>query len=195
MPATTVAAPEAVSKREAILDAALALFCEHTYDGARVPLVAERAGVGGGTIYRYFENKEALVNAVYRRAKTAMMTAIGAPPPGATPREGFTHWWRGLWRFATAEPQAFAFLETHHHAAYLDAESHAAGAQVMAAAAAFVARAQAAGAVKPVAPEVLIALVFGAFTGLMKCANDTDLAVDERMIAETEDCIWQMLRA
>lgn len=182
------------SKREAILDAALALFCEHTYDGTRVPLVAERAGVGAGTIYRYFEGKEALVNAVYRRAKAAMKAAlVDSAPAGGQPRDEFSHWWRGLWRFATAEPQAFAFLETHHHAPYLDAESHAVGADVVAAATAFVARAQAAGAVKRVAPEVLIALVFGAFTGLMKCAADTGFAVDERTIAETEDCVWKML--
>ena len=47
-------------KREAILQAALELFAERGFHGTSVPSVAERAGVGAGTIYRHFESKEAL---------------------------------------------------------------------------------------------------------------------------------------
>ena len=43
-------------KSTAILEAALALFAERGYDGTPVPLIAEKAGVGAGTIYRYFES-------------------------------------------------------------------------------------------------------------------------------------------
>jgi TetR/AcrR family transcriptional regulator, repressor of fatR-cypB operon len=49
-------------KREAILNAALQLFTEFGFHGTAMPQVAERAGVGAGTIYRYFTSKEALVN-------------------------------------------------------------------------------------------------------------------------------------
>src|SRR5690606_27876447 len=52
-------------KREAILHAALELFVERGFWGTAVPEIAEKAGVGAGTIYRYFESKEALVNALY----------------------------------------------------------------------------------------------------------------------------------
>lgn len=50
----------AADKREAILAAALDLFAERTFEGTPVPLIAERAGVATGTIYRYFESKETL---------------------------------------------------------------------------------------------------------------------------------------
>lgn len=187
---------EAPSKRDAILDAALELFCEHTFDGTPVPLVAERARVGAGTIYRYFESKEALVNAVYRRWKGAMKRAlIDDAPAGASPREEFRHYWRALWRFATEHRLAFAFLEMHHHAPYLDAESHAVGAALAAGTTAFVERAQATGAIKSMPPHVLIALVLGAFTGLMKAAAANPAPLDERTIAATEDAVWQMISA
>ncbi len=124
----SVAGADVGEKREAILDAALALFCERTYDGTPVPLVAERAGVAVGTIYRCFADKEALVNAVYRRAKSDMRAELTRDVvAGLDAREEFHRWWRGLWRFATEQPLAFRFLETHHHEAYLDAESHAVG--------------------------------------------------------------------
>ena len=64
------AAPTATAtKQEQILHAALELFTERTFAGAAVPLVAERAGVATGTIYRYFPSKEALLNAVYQQWK------------------------------------------------------------------------------------------------------------------------------
>src|SRR5689334_15289154 len=56
-------------KREAILAAALELFVERGFYGTAVPEIAERAGVGAGTIYRYFESKETLVNELYREQK------------------------------------------------------------------------------------------------------------------------------
>ncbi|MEQ9367019.1 MAG: helix-turn-helix domain-containing protein, partial [Leptospirales bacterium] len=57
-------------KAQAILDASLELFAEKGYDGTAVPLIAEKAGVGAGTIYRYFESKEVLVNILYNKWRT-----------------------------------------------------------------------------------------------------------------------------
>ena len=78
-PATTTTTP--TDKREAILDAALHLFTERTFAACPVPLVAERAGVATGTIYRYFPSKEALVNEVYRRWKGELKRIVFRPPP------------------------------------------------------------------------------------------------------------------
>ncbi len=49
-----------------IREAALALFSERGFAATRLDDVAERAGVGKGTIYLYFPNKEALFRAVVR---------------------------------------------------------------------------------------------------------------------------------
>jgi AcrR family transcriptional regulator len=188
------AGAEVVAKRDAILDAALALFCERTYDGTPVPLVAERAGVAVGTIYRCFADKEALVNAVYRRAKTDMRAELTRDVvAGLDAREEFHRWWLGLWRFATERPLAFRFLETHHHAAYLDAESHAVGEAITRDAALFVRRAQAAGAVRRMAPELLISLVFGAFTGMVKAASEGGPALSRKARDASEAAVWAML--
>ncbi len=191
-PARTVN-PE--SKREAILDAALDLFCEHGFDGTPVPMVAERAGVGAGTIYRYFASKEALVNAVHRRWKGELKRMlVDECPAGLSTRDEFAHWWRGFWRFATTHPRAFAFLEMHHHAPYLDADCHAIGEDIVASAEAFVRRAQAAGELRDAPPSMLIAIVFGSFVGLMKGMGDAP-RFDEDAVAASEECIWAAMRA
>jgi AcrR family transcriptional regulator len=48
--------------REKILNAALDLFYEKGFHLATVDEIAERAGVGKGTLYRYFASKSALFN-------------------------------------------------------------------------------------------------------------------------------------
>src|ERR1700686_2452040 len=55
--------PDAVKNRQSILEAAEAIFAT---EGLSVPIdtVAERAGVGVGTLYRHFPTKEALFEAI-----------------------------------------------------------------------------------------------------------------------------------
>lgn len=47
-------------KRQLIMDAALQVFVEHGYEKTKIIDVAQIAGIGKGTVYEYFESKEAL---------------------------------------------------------------------------------------------------------------------------------------
>jgi AcrR family transcriptional regulator len=51
-----------------ILDAALAVFAQKGFSAARMEDISRRAGVTKGTIYLYFENKEALFKALVRES-------------------------------------------------------------------------------------------------------------------------------
>lgn len=197
MPKNLTAADQPVNaaKQEAILSAALELFSERTYEGTAVPLLAERAGVGAGTIYRYFENKEALVNAVYRRWALERKRLLVDAMPEAPAREQFRHFWRGLWQLALEQPHATLFLEAHHHAPYLDEQSCATRDQFLDGAALILERAQASGQVRQATPHVLGALIFGAFTGLLKQLSDHGNPATEACIAEAEEIVWKMLEA
>ena len=48
------------SKREVILDAAYTLFIEKGYWDTKIIDIADAAGIGKGTIYEYFESKDAI---------------------------------------------------------------------------------------------------------------------------------------
>ena len=54
--------------REAILNAAEAVFAEHGFDGARVDAIAETAGYNKSLLFQYFGDKIGLYKAVIRRA-------------------------------------------------------------------------------------------------------------------------------
>src|ERR1035437_8102333 len=62
--------------RERILAAALRSFAERGFHGTSVPEIAQTAHVGVGSIYRHFESKERLVNAVFREAKGRLRDAL-----------------------------------------------------------------------------------------------------------------------
>ncbi len=54
-------------REESILDAAHAVFAENGFDGAKMAAIARRADVAEGTVYLYFKNKNALLEAVIAR--------------------------------------------------------------------------------------------------------------------------------
>jgi AcrR family transcriptional regulator len=183
-------------KRESIFAAALDLFVERGFHGTAVPDIAERAGVGAGTIYRYFENKEALVNALYQKHKGALTARVLKDFPVDKPARQMVHvLWTRLADFAREQPRAFAFLELHHHADYLDAQSQAVESRIVDLACRFLQAAQARGEVKPYAPMLLIAVLHGAFVGMLRKAWEGLLELTPEISAQAEQCAWEAIRA
>jgi AcrR family transcriptional regulator len=68
-------------KRQAVLDQAIRTFAEEGFRGTDVQVVADRAGVGKGTVYRYFGNKEDLfwasTSAVFVKLRDHIMADVG----------------------------------------------------------------------------------------------------------------------
>jgi len=54
-------------KERVILEAARAIFVDHGFDGARMQVIARRAGIGEGTIYSYYDSKAELMLAVLQQ--------------------------------------------------------------------------------------------------------------------------------
>lgn len=59
-----------------ILDAALACFAEKGFAATRMEDIARRAGISKGTIYLYFESKEAVFKALARQSVGAQIAAV-----------------------------------------------------------------------------------------------------------------------
>jgi TetR/AcrR family transcriptional regulator, repressor of fatR-cypB operon len=185
-------------KRRIILDAAIEAFAERGYHGTSVPEVATAAGVGTGTLYRYFANKEALVNEAYRDAKVRLRSALldGAPvfdPDNAKSAEKwFTELWRRFGVFAKAEPAAFRFLEMQDHLPYLDNASKEVELSVLGplwlVGKQIHKRTRGSAGV-----DVLIALLWGAFVGLVKANRLGYLTLDEAQLRHAGEACWRML--
>ncbi|HEX8954465.1 MAG TPA: TetR/AcrR family transcriptional regulator [Polyangia bacterium] len=191
------AAPGAVSvddARQQILDAALAAFAARGFHGTSIPEIAGAAGVGVASIYRRFASKEHLVNAVFRDAKSRLRDALLlglelARPPRAL----FLEVWARLVRFQRAQPVAFQFLEMQDHVPYLDGESRALEASlllpILVATEAATGAAHRASAGR-VPPPVLIAMIWGAFVGIVKATRLGYLATDEATLLGAGEVSW-----
>ncbi|MBX5204684.1 TetR/AcrR family transcriptional regulator [Rhizobium sp. NZLR1] len=59
-----------------IVDAAMALFAENGFANTKLDDVARRAGVAKGTLYRYFDTKEALFRAVVQHLLTNHLEVV-----------------------------------------------------------------------------------------------------------------------
>jgi AcrR family transcriptional regulator len=183
------------NKHDAILDAALGLFAERGFHGTAVPLVAEKAGVGAGTLYRYFESKEALVNALYQREKTRFGMEIMLSLDLSAPiRRQFHDMWHRMAKFVADHPTSVAFLELHHHGAYMDAASKAVEARVTEPIRAFIVEAQKKQILKAIDPDVLMAIVYGAFVGLQRSSWEKRLDLTPQALEVAENCVWEAIR-
>lgn len=183
--------PQRPDRRESILDAALVCFVERGFHGTAIPQIARQAGIAAGTIYHYFDSKEALVNALYRTWKTAVgQRVFTAFPQSAPVRQQFRVMWNEMVAFAVGAPTAFAFIELHNHASYLDPESQAIDRTLKDFARAMIANAQREGTIKPLAAEVLMELVFGAFVGMMRAHWEGRFELTDAVIAAAEEACW-----
>ncbi|APR86851.1 Transcriptional regulator, TetR family protein [Minicystis rosea] len=180
-------------KRQRLLRAALELFAERGFHGTAVPLVAERAGVAAGTVYRFFESKEELVNEVFRDAKGRLRHVLTdgldlTLPPKAL----FDDFWARLVAFARAEPIAFHFLELQDHAPYLDDRSRSLEREVLTPIFLAVSRFHAEGVLRTDVPvDATMAFIWGAFVGLMKAERHGYLTLGDDTLAASRDACFR----
>jgi len=76
---------------DALLEAAKAVFAESGVD-APVRAIAERAGVGVGTLYRHFPHRSDLISAVFRREMDACVDAADEIAATYPPGEALDRW-------------------------------------------------------------------------------------------------------
>ena len=112
----------AQNKRDDILNAAMELFGELGYDGTTVPMIAERAKVGAGTIYRYFENKESLVNILFQDCVKEFSKTLWDqfPESIAEFHDQFHHIFSQMTVFARNYANELTFIDSHCNSHVLD---------------------------------------------------------------------------
>lgn len=106
-------------KRELLLQATLELVAKQGFHGAPCAAIAEQAGVAAGTIYRYFENKDVLIVALYTelegRITTRLMDGYVADRPIS---DRFMHLAMGVLDYFITHPLEFKYIEQFRNSPY-----------------------------------------------------------------------------
>ncbi len=106
-------------KRDEVVRAALELIAELGFHGAPMAMIAERAGVGAGTIYRYFENKDVLINELYQEIEDKVQRFILDGYRKEAPfRARFLHLGTAMLRYFIEYPLDFRYVEQFHNSPY-----------------------------------------------------------------------------
>ncbi|EHH1263807.1 TetR/AcrR family transcriptional regulator [Vibrio parahaemolyticus] len=99
----------AVDKRDQILAAAEQLIAESGFQGLSMQKLANEAGVAAGTIYRYFSDKEHLLEEVRLNVAKRIASAVQAGVNDDMPlKERYRTMWLNIWNLAGSNLNAIS---------------------------------------------------------------------------------------
>ena len=107
------------NKRTAILDAALDLIADHGFHGTPTSKIAQEAGAGVGSIYRYFKSKEELIHELfYHVAERSSHAILKDFDSNAPIRDQFVQLSTSMFLYLIENPKVFAFIEQYFNSPY-----------------------------------------------------------------------------
>jgi AcrR family transcriptional regulator len=107
------------NKRDDIIQAALEIISEHGFHGSPMSMIAEKAGVGAGTIYCYFKSKDELIIEINRTLEEEMLSAIEKNHPfNKDVKKRFIHLYKTVFTYFINHPVHFRFLEQYFYSPY-----------------------------------------------------------------------------
>ena len=185
---------EKTGKRELILQAALGLFAERGFHGSPTSAIAREAGIGVGTIYRYFQDKETLIHELFHDLQQGFHRHLlaGYDASAPLPRR-FQQLLGQLLQLFIRNPTEFRFMELYYYSPYATAASSRLPDdqgiiyQVLR-------EAQAQGLCKEVPMKVLEALAWGPLVALAKENSIRRLDIKREIIDQTARAAWDAVR-
>jgi AcrR family transcriptional regulator len=106
-------------KRSEIMQAALEIIAKRGFHDAPMAEIAAKAHVATGTIYRYFENKDVMINELSRELEERISAELLKDyPAGGSLRERFLHMIKGIFLHFISYPLHFLYLEQYFNSPY-----------------------------------------------------------------------------
>ena len=101
-----------MTKRQMILTTAETLLAERGLYGLSMKLLADTAGIAAGTIYRYFDNKEALINELYQHITLeTSQTFFRGWSNEQTPERKYKQLWNNTFTSVLENPERTIVIE------------------------------------------------------------------------------------
>ncbi|HBT96947.1 MAG TPA: TetR family transcriptional regulator [Desulfobulbaceae bacterium] len=101
-------------KRRAIVRATIELVAERGFHATPMSMIAARAGVGAGSIYRYFADKEILIHETFAEVSARTHEAmLDSYPRDASIRRRYEHFFLRMSHFFIEHPSDFGFLRQY----------------------------------------------------------------------------------
>jgi AcrR family transcriptional regulator len=106
-------------KRSDVMQAALEIIAENGFHNALTSLIAEKAGVGMGTIYRYFKSKDDLIHAIYNERLAIARQTVRIDYDKTEPlKTRHLKLCRNLFDYMVSHPLDYSFYEQYSNSPY-----------------------------------------------------------------------------
>lgn len=182
-------------KKAAILKATLELISEYGFQGTPISKIAEKANIGVGTIYRYFTNKEDLINALYIHIKTNYSRVIIGNYSKAFPTsEDLKQVINTTVRYFIKNPTELSFIEQYENSPLITASTHEEVTRLIEPLVELFRLAVAQSLLKELPFEILVTLFSGAVISLAKLYITGKVKLDEEMLNTSINAIWDMIK-
>lgn len=183
-------------KRNDILAATLTLISDNGFHGTPMSMIAREANVGAGTIYRYFDSKETLINELFLELKKdfsqAMLVGFSEDEP---PEEQFRNVWLNIVNYCIQHPKEMLFIEQYHNSPFLTPETEAQTEQYLAPVYTYFQSAIEAGLMKALPFDMLTAFTYDVAVALAKRHISSALVLDEANLEIAVQACWDALKA
>jgi len=100
-------------KKTAIFRSTLALIKVNGFHGTPMSQIAKNAGVAAGTIYHYFESKDALIQSLYLHVREQLSATVPQQSDDQPYKELFLQYWIGQCEFFIGNENVLYFLEQY----------------------------------------------------------------------------------
>lgn len=182
-------------KRQAILRATLELVAEQGFHGTPTSQIASNAGVGVGTIYRYFANKDELIEEIHTNIHAIFLETFSEHyDPQLPVRENYLRIFTGLMRLFIANPFEVKFMEQYYNSPYGIAKKRAEECECDKPLFAFFEQGKEQQVIKDLPLEFLMALSFGPVLFLVRDHLQGFVELDDRSIAALVEATWEAVK-
>jgi len=183
--------------RQKLLRAALELFTGEGFLASTTPIIAERAGVAEGTIYRHFSSKEHLLNEVFRgtqRWATGVVKEVDADRSLKAP-ERLARIARRFVETAERDPAGARMLLRQRDGKFLDAPSRDAARDFREAVQQVVAAGKADGMVRAGPAELWTSVWLVILAFIIERVSSREWTMDQPQVGQAIESAWSAIAA
>ena len=180
-----------MDKRTLILQSTLKLITENGFHGTPVSMIAADSGVAAGTIYRYFKNKEDIINELYTYVKTDFNNAIlGEIYTGISIRDEYYLKWRNMVDYYINNPLEAKFIEQYAASPYINGDVIKSNLEKYSHLRDLYKRAIDSSTIRKISYEAVTIVMFGTVNQLYRIYNLNTLNIDEKVTNEVFQIFW-----
>ena len=158
-------------------------------------MIAEDAGIGAGTIYRYFKSKDDLIFTLMQEIQEKVIQAMLRGYDEAMPyRDRFELMWLNMTHYYIHHPDEFQYAEQHRHSGYMQHLGRVSGLRILSPVLRFFIEGKKKKLIKDLPLYTIIAVSRGPIIEMAKLHIDHNQQLTENRIRQACRACWDALR-